>query len=218
MGLPMPPRTLGFSRRQAYVLIRRARQGTGLVTNVAPGRPGGGKSRKAQKRRVPTRDSVGLPSAVLGPLKTIRRRKWQDASRALQSAGGVPPAVIAPLGKMQIDHTIIDLIEVRWTRPATGWPSVPDHRHRCVHPLHAGHRVHAGSPSAVSIDKRPLLEGLGVEMNWSMAGESRQLYLDNAIHSRETPHSRHFPTHTVIAAVRGLHLDEQAKALESNPI
>ena len=33
---------LGLSRRQVYVLIRRARQGTGLVTDLTPGRSGGG--------------------------------------------------------------------------------------------------------------------------------------------------------------------------------
>ena len=36
---------LGLSRRQVYVLIRRARQGTGLVTDLAPGRSGGGKGK-----------------------------------------------------------------------------------------------------------------------------------------------------------------------------
>lgn len=36
-------KTLRSSRRQIYVLIRRVRQGTGLVTDRAPGRSGGGK-------------------------------------------------------------------------------------------------------------------------------------------------------------------------------
>ena len=36
---------LGLSRRQVYVLIRRARQGTGLVTALPPGRSGGGKGK-----------------------------------------------------------------------------------------------------------------------------------------------------------------------------
>ena len=34
---------LGLSRRQVYVLIHRARQGSGLVTDLAPGQSGGGK-------------------------------------------------------------------------------------------------------------------------------------------------------------------------------
>ncbi|MCB1893479.1 DDE-type integrase/transposase/recombinase [Accumulibacter sp.] len=37
--------TLGLSRRQVYVLIGRARQGAGLVTDLAPGRSGGGKGK-----------------------------------------------------------------------------------------------------------------------------------------------------------------------------
>lgn len=36
---------LGLSRRQVYVLIRQARQGTGLVTDLVPGRSGGGKGK-----------------------------------------------------------------------------------------------------------------------------------------------------------------------------
>ncbi len=36
---------LGVSRRQVYVLIRRARHGAGLVTDLAPGRSGGGKGK-----------------------------------------------------------------------------------------------------------------------------------------------------------------------------
>jgi hypothetical protein len=36
---------LGLSRRQVYVLIRRARQGVGLVTDLAPSRSGGGKGK-----------------------------------------------------------------------------------------------------------------------------------------------------------------------------
>ena len=36
---------LGLSRRQVYALIRRARQGSGLVTDLAPGQSGGGKGR-----------------------------------------------------------------------------------------------------------------------------------------------------------------------------
>ena len=36
---------LGLSRRQVYVLILRARQGAGLVTDLARGRSGGGKGK-----------------------------------------------------------------------------------------------------------------------------------------------------------------------------
>ncbi len=36
---------LGISRRQVYVLIRRAREGSGLVTDLAPDRSGGGRGK-----------------------------------------------------------------------------------------------------------------------------------------------------------------------------
>ncbi|HBW1560239.1 TPA: helix-turn-helix domain-containing protein, partial [Klebsiella quasipneumoniae subsp. similipneumoniae] len=36
---------LGLSRRQVYVLIRRARQGAGFVTDLVPGQSGGGKGK-----------------------------------------------------------------------------------------------------------------------------------------------------------------------------
>lgn len=40
-----PAHALGLSRRQVYVLIRRARQGAGLVTDLARSRSGGGKGK-----------------------------------------------------------------------------------------------------------------------------------------------------------------------------
>ncbi|WP_429922518.1 helix-turn-helix domain-containing protein, partial [Klebsiella pneumoniae] len=41
----MAAQALGLSRRQVYVLIRRARQGSGLVTDLVPGQSGGGKGK-----------------------------------------------------------------------------------------------------------------------------------------------------------------------------
>ncbi len=67
---------------------------------------------KAQKLRVPARNTVALRIAGLDPLKVIRRREGQDAARDLQGVGGDPPAVTAPLEQVQIDHTVIDLIVV----------------------------------------------------------------------------------------------------------
>jgi putative transposase len=218
---------LGLSRRQVYVLIRRARQGTGLVTDLAPGRSGGGKGKgrlpepveriirellqkrfltkhkrslaafhrevaqacKAQKLRVPARNTVALRIAGLDPVKTMRSREGQDASRELQGAGGVPPAVTAPLEQVQIDHTVIDLIVVdeRDRQPiGRSYLTIAiDVFTRCV----LGMVVTLEAPSAVSVglclahvacDKRPWLEGLGVEMDWPMSGKPKQLYLDNA--------------------------------------
>lgn len=220
-------RALGLSRRQVYALIRRARQGAGLVTDLVPGRSGGGKGMgrlpepieriirdllqkrfltkqkrtltalhrevaqacKAQKLRVPARNTVALRIANLDPLKTACRREGQDASRSLQGAGGVPPAVTAPLEQVQIDHTVIDLIIVdERDRQPIGRPYLTiaiDVFTRCV----LGMVVALDVPSAVSVglclvhvacDKRPWLEGLDVEMDWPMSGKPMLLYLDNA--------------------------------------
>ena len=218
---------LGLSRRQVYALIRRARQGAGLVTDFAPGQSSGGKGKgrlpesveriirellqkrfltkqkrslaafhrevtqacKAQKLRVPTRNTVAFRIASLEPLNTVRRREGQDASRELQGAGGVPPAVSEPLEQVQIDHTVIDLIVVdAHDRQPIGRPYLTltiDVFTRCV----LGMVVTLEAPSAVSVglclahvacDKRPWLEGLDVEMDWPMSGKPRLLYLDNA--------------------------------------
>ena len=218
---------LGLSRRQVYALIRRAKQGSGLVTDLAPGQSGGGKGKsrlpdsveriirellhkrfltkqkrslaafhrevaqacKAQKLRVPARNTVALRIANLDPLKTTRRREGQDASRDLRGVGGVPPAMTAPLEQVQIDHTVIDLIVVdERDRQPICRPYLTlaiDVFTRCV----LGMVVTLEAPSAVSVglclahvacDKRPWLEGLNVEMDWPMSGKPRQLYLDNA--------------------------------------
>jgi putative transposase len=141
---------LGLSRRQVYVLIRRARQGRWPCDGPGSRPSGGGKGKgrlpesveriirellqkrfltkqkrslaafhrevaqacKAQKLRVPARNTVALRIAGLDPLKATRRREGQDASRSLQGVGGEPPAVTAPLEQVQIDHTVIDLIVV----------------------------------------------------------------------------------------------------------
>lgn len=218
---------LGLSRRQVYALIRRARQGAGVLTDFASGQSSGGKGKgrlpepveriirellqkrfltkqkrslaafhrevvqacKAQKLRVPTRNTVALRIDSLDPLKTVRRREGQDASRELQGVGGIPPAISEPLEQVQIDHTVIDLIVVdAHDRQPIGRPYLTlaiDVFTRCV----LGMVVTLEAPSAVSVglclahvacDKRPWLEGLDVEMNWPMSGKPRLLYLDNA--------------------------------------
>ena len=218
---------LGLSRRQVYLLIHRARQGTGLLTDLAPGRSGGGKGKgrlpepieriirellhkrfltkqkrslaafhrevaqacKAQQLRVPARNTVARRIAELDPMRTVRRREGQEASRGLQGVGGVPPAVTAPLEQVQIDHTVIDLVVVdERDRQPIGRPYLTiaiDAFTRCV----LGMVVTLEAPSAVSVglclahvacDKRPWLEGLDVEMDWPMSGKPRLLYLDNA--------------------------------------
>ncbi len=140
----MAAQALGLSRRQVYVLIRRARQGSGLVTDLVPGQSGGGKGKgrlpepvervihellqkrfltkqkrslaafhrevtqvcKAQKLRVPARNTVALRIASLDPRNTSPPAgRPADTARDLQGVGGEPPAVTAPLEQVQIDHT-----------------------------------------------------------------------------------------------------------------
>ncbi|AWK15543.1 DDE-type integrase/transposase/recombinase (plasmid) [Candidatus Fukatsuia symbiotica] len=218
---------LGLSRRHIYELVRRYRQGAGLLTDLAPGQSSGGKGKqrlpeqiehiirellhkrfltkqkrslaalyreivqacKTQKLRAPARNTVSLRIARLDPRKIARRREGQNASRALQSVGGVPPKVAMPLEQVQIDHTVIDLIIVdERDRQPIGRPYLTiaiDVFTRCV----LGIVVTLEAPSAVSVglcltqvacDKRPWLEHLEVEMDWPMSGKPQHLYLDNA--------------------------------------
>ncbi len=62
-------RQLGLSRRQVYVLINQARQGTGLVTDLVPGRSGGGKG----KRR--------LPESVERIIRTLVQKQYLNKQK-----------------------------------------------------------------------------------------------------------------------------------------
>lgn len=55
---------LGLSRRQVYVLLRRWRQGEGVVSDMLPGQSGGGRGREH------------LPEAVESPTTGHRAPKW----------------------------------------------------------------------------------------------------------------------------------------------
>ncbi|MDH4742520.1 DDE-type integrase/transposase/recombinase [Sphingomonas sp. CBMAI 2297] len=218
---------LGLSRRQIYVLVRRARQGEGLATDVARGQSGGGKGKSrlseqvefiirdllqrrfltkekrsvaafhrevarvctAQNLPIPTRNTLARRIAGLDPIKATRLREGQDASRGLQSASGRPPVLTAPLERVQIDHTVIDLIVVdERDRQPIGRPYLTiaiDVFTRCV----LGMVVTLEAPSAVSVglclahiasDKRPWLQELNAEIDWPMSGKPKLLYLDNA--------------------------------------
>jgi putative transposase len=218
---------LGLSRRQVYVLVRRCRQGAGLVTDLAPGQSSGGKGKgrllesveriirellhkhfltrqkrslamfyrfivqacKAHSLPVPARNTVALRIARLDPVQMGRSREGPNAVRPLQSAGGTAPEILAPLDQVQIDHTVIDLIIVdECDRQPIGRPYLTvaiDVYSRCL----VGMVVTLEPPSAVSVglclahivcDKRPWLERLGVEVDWSMSGKPKLLYMDNA--------------------------------------
>lgn len=218
---------LGLSRRQVYGLIRRWRQGSGLVTDLAPRRSDGGRGgarlseavesviRDALEKRflsrqrlsltvvcrdiarvcaaqglpVPARGTVARRVGMLHPAQVAQRREGSAVARTLRGVGGTPPVVSAPLGQVQVDHTVIDVIVVdEHDRQPIGrayLTAATDVFSRCL----LGTVVTLEAPSAVSVglclgqvccDKRPWLEGLGVEVDWPMSGKPQQLYVDNA--------------------------------------
>lgn len=144
---------------------------------------------KLQELAAPARNTVARRIADLGTMAVRRRREGPDAVRYLQSAGDVVPQALAPLEQVQIDHTVIDLIIVdEANRQPIGRPYLTvgiDDYSRCI----LGMVVTLEAPSAVSAglclahgvcDKRPWLEGLGVDVAWPMSGKPRRLLLDNA--------------------------------------
>jgi putative transposase len=137
---------------------------------------------------VPTRNTVALRIAALDPREVARKRDGAQAARPLQAAAGATPETAAPLDRVQIDHTPVDLIVVdERDRQPIGRPYLSvaiDDSSRCL----IGMVVTLEAPSAVSVglclahavcDKRPGLEALGVAVEWPMGGKPKALYLDN---------------------------------------
>lgn len=220
-------RELGLSRRRVYELVRRHRQGAGLLTDLAPGHSDGGRGggrlpeavetviremvRSVYLRRqrpslavvhrdiaracqakgltVPARNTVARRISALHPAQVKQSREGTDGARSLRAGGATPPPVSSLLEVVQIDHTVIDVIVVdERDREPIGRPYLTaaiDVYSRCL----VGIVVTLEAPSAVSVglclaqvccDKRPWLDGLGVEVEWPMSGKPRRLYLDNA--------------------------------------
>ncbi|MBE0009653.1 MULTISPECIES: Mu transposase C-terminal domain-containing protein [Micrococcaceae] len=242
---------LGVSRRQVYVLIRRHRGGSGLLTDLAPSRSSGGKGTvrlseevedlvrvmvrkqfltrqrrtlavvyrdiaaacRARQLPVPARNTVERRIRALNPVEVGRRRGGPDAVRPLQSAGDEVPVVGTILERVQIDHTVIDVVVVdeRERRPI-GRPYLTvaiDVYSRCI----IGMVVTLEAPSAVSVglclahagtDKRPWLEGLGIDAGWPMSGKPRLLYLDNASEFKSEALRRGCDQHGIELAYRPL--------------
>ncbi len=59
----------------------------------------------------PARNTVAERIDRLHPIDVGRRREGPDSVRSLQSAGGEVPVIESILDQVQIDHTVIDLIE-----------------------------------------------------------------------------------------------------------
>jgi putative transposase len=144
---------------------------------------------KARGLRVPARNTVASRVSMMDPVRVAQAREGTGAARALRAAGGTPPAVEAVLEQVQIDHTVIDVIVVdERERLPIGRPYLTvaiDVCSRCI----VGMVVTLEAPSAVSVglclahaccNKRPWLERLGVEVDWSMGGKPVLLYVDNA--------------------------------------
>ncbi len=218
---------LGLSRRQVYILLARWRAGSGVVSDLLPGRSSGGRGRellpepvetvmrevlrnkyvsrqhlsmaavhrevarrcRAQGLLVPSRGTLARRAAKLDPVATATARQGPDSARALQAAGGVPPAVTGVLQQVQMDHTPVDLIVVdERHRLPIGRPYLTaaiDVHSRCV----VGFVVTLEAPSALSVglclthtvlDKGAWLQRLGVDAVWPMSGKPLEIYVDNA--------------------------------------
>lgn len=137
----------------------------------------------------PSLNTVRLRIKWLDPYVVTRKRNGIDAARALESAGGIPPKITAPLEQVQIDHTVVDLMIVDdINRQPIGRPYITvaiDVFSRCL----IGILITLEAPSAVSVglclahavcDKRPWLERLGVDVNWPMTGKPLLIYVDNS--------------------------------------
>ncbi|EXF23871.1 transposase [Nesterenkonia sp. AN1] len=137
----------------------------------------------------PMRNTVAARIGRINPVEVGRSREGAERVRPLQSAGGEAPAVDSILERVQIDHTIIDLIVVdECERQPIGRPYLTvaiDVCSRCL----VGVVVTLEPPSAVSVglclahaarDKRPWLEELGVDADWPMSGKPQTLFVDNA--------------------------------------
>ena len=144
----------------------------------------------AQGLLAPSRNTVAARIDRLHPVQVARGRGGPDAARPLQSAGDDVPRVDGILERVQIDHTVIDVIVVdERERQPVGRPYLSiglDEASRCA----VGMVVTLEPPSATSVglclahmacDKQPWLQDLGVEgVSWPMVGTPRELFVDNA--------------------------------------
>jgi putative transposase len=144
---------------------------------------------KARGVAVPARNTVANRVAAMAPGRVAQAREGTEAARRLRAAGGTSPEVSAPLDQVQVDHTVIDVMVVdERERLPIGRPYLTvaiDVYSRCL----LGMVVTLEAPSAVSVglclahvccDKRAWLNGLGLEVEWVMAGKPVRLYVDNA--------------------------------------
>lgn len=162
----------------------------------------------------PARNTVASRISRLHPAQVARRRGGPDAARPLQPVGEEVPRPSRILEKVQIDHTVVDVIVVdQAERQPIGRPYVTlgiDEFSRCV----VGMVVTLEPPSATSVglclahmacDKRPWLEELGgVDIAWPMCGKPGRLYLDNAAEFKSEALRRGCQQHGIALSYRPL--------------
>lgn len=121
---------LGVSRRQVYVLLRRWRQGEGVVSDLLPGRSGGGRGRS----RLPTEVEALLREVIRSRYLSRQRRSvaavYKEVVRLCRARGLPVPARntlvrrIAMLDPVAAASAREGAEEVRALRSAGGEPPV----------------------------------------------------------------------------------------------
>ncbi|HYA39644.1 MAG TPA: Mu transposase C-terminal domain-containing protein [Candidatus Methylomirabilis sp.] len=134
----------------------------------------------------PSESTIRRRLKVLSPAELRRRGEPHPEAEPID---GITPPADAPLDRLQMDHTPVDLIIVDPVdRAPIGRPWITvaiDAFSRCI----AGFHVSLEAPSATSVglcltlvasDKAPWLQQRGIEAHWPVRGKPRRLGVDNA--------------------------------------
>lgn len=138
----------------------------------------------------PARNTVEARVRRLDTQKVAGRREGYRATKRLRPVTGETPATKAPLERVQIDHSPVDVIVVdECSREPIGRPSLTlaiDTFTRCI----VGMLLSLEAPSATSVglclahtvcSKQGYLLRLGLEeIEWPMHGKPQLIHLDNA--------------------------------------
>lgn len=194
--------SLGVSRRQVYVLIKRHRDGSGLLTDLAPGRSSGGKGTP----RLPDEVEDLIREMVRKQFLTRQKRTMAAVYRDIAAACRARELPVPARNTVERRIRAMNPVEVgrrrggpdavrslqsaggERERQPIGRPYLTAAIDVCSRSL-LDMVVTLEAPSAVSVglclahagtDKRPWLESLGIDAQWPMIGKPGQLYLDNA--------------------------------------
>lgn len=138
---------------------------------------------------VPADSTVRRRIEALSPRLVARRRQGADAERKMQPAGRSQPGSGRALERVEIDHTVVDVIVVdRVDREEIGRPYlsvVIDKSTRCM----VGMVLTLEAPSRLSValclasaasDKTQYARSLGLDVEWPMSGKPSEIFVDNA--------------------------------------